>query len=290
MILPILLASLSLPVNNFWYNGTGLNTQMYSADNAISFRFSLAGMNDSNMHLANAEINYVYGIKINFNDKEQLDSYTIVYKGPDAQRADFFDGSCDFTLSFIEKITNERYNQSTLIYQTTFERNISIGRVLTFNDGTLNDTFQTDYKLTAVNDLSIYGSLIGRVNSVSPGNHSMSKQVSLNNFDGARQSLDLEITMRWDTSSKNYFNLIESNFVIQTTSETYQEGYQQGFNQGYQQGVSDGNSSFLDWLREIMKGCADILRIEILPHFKLSYLIGMFIIIPTVSWVLNWFR
>lgn len=65
-------------------------------------------------------------------------------------------------------------------------------------------------------------------------------------------------------------------------------GYQEGYQEGYDDGAS--NSINTSWVLSLMNTATSILNIEIFPGFKLIYLVGAFIILMFVRFVIGWVR
>lgn len=89
-----------------------------------------------------------------------------------------------------------------------------------------------------------------------------------------------------------YRNTIENNSYIEGYSDGNTSGREVGYNIGYQEGYDDGASNTLNtsWVLSLMNTATSILNIEIFPGFKLIYLVGAFIILMFVRFVIGWVR
>lgn len=69
-------------------------------------------------------------------------------------------------------------------------------------------------------------------------------------------------------------------------------GEEVGYNTGYQDGYGEGASGQINtsWVLSLMNTATSILNIEILPNIKLIYLVGAFIILAFVRFVIGWIR
>ena len=89
-----------------------------------------------------------------------------------------------------------------------------------------------------------------------------------------------------------YKNAIENNAYIDGYSDGNTSGREVGYNIGYQEGYEDGASGEINtsWILSLMNTATSILNIEILPNIKLIYLVGAFIILAFVKFVIGWLR
>ena len=71
----------------------------------------------------------------------------------------------------------------------------------------------------------------------------------------------------------------------------YNQGYDVGFNTGFQEGISESNQNFnLNWLSSIFSIATQFFNIEILPGFKLIYLIAIPLFLSLGYMILKIFR
>lgn len=73
-------------------------------------------------------------------------------------------------------------------------------------------------------------------------------------------------------------------------SQGYNVGVDVGYNKGFGDGAASGDTPSINWIRKVFDTINNILNIELFPNFKLSYIIGIFIIFPVLSWIIHWFR
>ena len=90
-----------------------------------------------------------------------------------------------------------------------------------------------------------------------------------------------------NTSSFYFYDFIINN-ATEFTTEQY-DTYNSGYNIGYNVGVDFGTSS-TQWIKSVFSAVDDILQIEILPNFKLWYLIGIPLLFSAVIFVFKILR
>lgn len=75
-------------------------------------------------------------------------------------------------------------------------------------------------------------------------------------------------------------------------STGYELGNSQGYDNGYNDGYDDGASGEINttWILSLMNTATSILNIEILPNIRIIYLVGAFIILAFVRFVIGWLR
>ena len=90
-----------------------------------------------------------------------------------------------------------------------------------------------------------------------------------------------------NTESFYFYNFIINN-ATEFTTEQY-DTYNSGYNIGYNVGVDFGTTS-TKWIQSVFGAVDDILQVEILPNFKLWYLIGIPLLFSAVIFVFKILR
>lgn len=90
-----------------------------------------------------------------------------------------------------------------------------------------------------------------------------------------------------NTASFYFYNFIINN-ATEFTTEQY-DTYNSGYNIGYNVGVDFGTTS-TKWIKSVFGAVDDILQVEILPNFKLWYLIGIPLLFSAVIFVFKILR
>lgn len=90
-----------------------------------------------------------------------------------------------------------------------------------------------------------------------------------------------------NTSSFYFYNFIINN-ATEFTTEQY-DTYNSGYNIGYNEGVEFGTTS-TKWIQSVFGAVDDVLQVEILPNFKLWYLIGIPLLFSAVIFVFKILR
>ena len=90
-----------------------------------------------------------------------------------------------------------------------------------------------------------------------------------------------------NTASFYFYDFIINN-ATEFTTEQY-DTYNSGYNVGYNVGVDFGTSS-TKWIKSVFSAVDDILQVEILPNFKLWYLIGIPLLFSAVIFVFKILR
>lgn len=127
--------------------------------------------------------------------------------------------------------------------------------------------------------------------------------------DLAQQFLGLDVIRTWDstlgvTTSDNInmgksdrgsyqgHNQLNINISINTESLGSHSSYMEGDYNGYKRGLKEGQEQW-DWtnfLKSIFSGIDSFLNVEILPHVKLWYFVGIPLVFGLLKWLLSWFR
>ena len=92
--------------------------------------------------------------------------------------------------------------------------------------------------------------------------------------------------------NKIELNLSELSVISSFVSDYYERGYEAGRQNGYFQGLQaceNGGFSF-DWLTEIFNSAVAILNLELIPYFKLSYMIGIPLVMKMVKGLIKIWR
>ena len=90
-----------------------------------------------------------------------------------------------------------------------------------------------------------------------------------------------------NTASFYFYDFIINN-ATEFTTEQY-DTYNSGYNIGYNVGVDFGTSS-TKWIKSVFSAVDDVLQVEILPNFKLWYLIGIPLLFTAVVFVFKILR
>lgn len=93
-------------------------------------------------------------------------------------------------------------------------------------------------------------------------------------------------------NNKIELNLSELSVIDSFVSDYYNRGYEAGSQNGYFQGLQaceNGGFSF-DWLTEIFNSAIAVLNLELIPYFKLSYMIGIPLVMKMVKGLIKIWR
>ena len=90
-----------------------------------------------------------------------------------------------------------------------------------------------------------------------------------------------------NTASFYFYDFIINN-ATEFTTEQY-DTYNSGYNIGYNVGVDFGTTS-TKWIQAVFGAVDDVLQVEILPNFKLWYLIGIPLLFSAVIFVFKILR
>ena len=99
-----------------------------------------------------------------------------------------------------------------------------------------------------------------------------------------------------DDATNNYYSILCDNtinfsvVVQEQRQDNYQSGYDIGYKKGYDAAVKDTTEGSYNWITSAFNTLKTIFEIELIPNFKLGYLIGIPFVITLVAFIISWFR
>lgn len=87
---------------------------------------------------------------------------------------------------------------------------------------------------------------------------------------------------RWYMEEYDYSQDIDNAYV-----RGYNKGYSTGYDEGYDEGTSDNPSYNFSWLKGTFSAINELFNIEIIPGLKLSYLLGIPLLLELIVFILR---